>query len=402
MTADVNGNRRGNRARSLRTGWRAVGATVLCLCIQLCLPRRADAFIDWLDHLSGPGPFRGEEFSFQLLCIGDQPSSQQAVQTLLGAGSTRLVLNPAVAAAALTPTEQRAAAIQNIDIGPFLNLQLSSSLQSALFDALQGNKAASKTELLEAAGAIDRVYLHPPASSAQANAASVQAGVRTAWERAQQTLLEAAAPQARALPGIGLWSTCRDHPKLVHEDYRIDAGAFWNAQSVGRRHRRPVLTLNANYRFYTNGRHWPLPAPQRNPDYAGGNTIHLHVFEIQPSLPLTGRLDVLDVQSGVGMYWFTSSNERPGSFPTFTGVILEPVRFDLHVPGWVVDKADEAGHRYWRPFLAWSFHFGWVKFPGGFTPADFNATGDATHSIPSNEAVFETGIVFNVGRLLGL
>ena len=409
MMPHVTGRPAGAAARSMRARWRGGVATIVFLCVQLCMPRRADALLDWLDHLSGPGPFRGDEFSLQLLCIGNQPSPQQAVQTLMGAGITQLVSTSAQPAGA-SLTLQGASGLTPIDIGPFLNLSLSNDLTSAIVKSLQSDTPVSRTQLLQLASSINRAHPTQPVTRPQRNALSASAPADAAWQRARQTLLEAAAPKVRSLPGIGVWSTCHDHPGLVNEGYRLEGRDPWAPQSVGRRHRHPVLTLNGHYRFYTNGSYLFSRTASVNPDYAGGNTIHLHVFEIQPSLPLTGRLDLLDVQAGVGIYRFTSAQTRPGGFQPFSGVILEPVRFDVHVPAWLVDKlvndkvkdGDKAGRWYWRPLLAWSFHFGLVKFPDGFTPTDFNATGDAARSIPSNEAIFEKGLVLNVGRLFGL
>ncbi len=45
----------------------------LC-CLGLALARPADAWIiRWIDDLSGPGPFKGVEFEWQVVCLGDPP-----------------------------------------------------------------------------------------------------------------------------------------------------------------------------------------------------------------------------------------------------------------------------------------------------------------------------------------
>jgi hypothetical protein len=85
------------------------------------------------------------------------------------------------------------------------------------------------------------------------------------------------------------------------------------------------------------------------------------------------RLDVLDAGMGGGVYWFSS----PG-FKSFSGVILEPWRFDVHSPSSWSGKS-------WKDFRRWAalpvFRAGVVMFPGGFEAGDFEASGDQAHRI---------------------
>jgi hypothetical protein len=64
---------------------RLCAALVCCAVVQLAAPARADAWIDWLEHWSGPGPFIGWDIEARLACIvGPDGSSLQAIMTEVG------------------------------------------------------------------------------------------------------------------------------------------------------------------------------------------------------------------------------------------------------------------------------------------------------------------------------
>jgi hypothetical protein len=156
-----------------------------------------------------------------------------------------------------------------------------------------------------------------------------------------------------------------------------------------------VFSLNLNYRYYTTGPYL-FYGPSRRAEYAHGKTIQLQTIEVHPSFPLTkltGGLDILDAQVGIGWYSFTSSD-----FPKFGGLIVEPGRLDLHFPAQLLDNGPPP---LLRLLYSISFRVGLVMFPGGFSASAFNATGDAATDITGREVLFDRGVVVNVGRLLG-
>jgi hypothetical protein len=109
---------------------------------------------------------------------------------------------------------------------------------------------------------------------------------------------------------------------------------------------------------------------------------------------MSGRLDFLDGQAGVGLYQFSSDG-----FKSFGGLILEPIRFDLHSPGRLLDGKPSVVKRL---ILSISYSAGVMLFPGGFASSRFSAVGGLARDISGGEAIFEQGVVINVGRLFGL
>jgi len=122
--------------------------------------------------------------------------------------------------------------------------------------------------------------------------------------------------------------------------------------------------------------------------FAPGDRIAFTIVEPKFTWPLSGRFDFLEGQAGIGRYRMSADG-----FPQpLSGWIVEPVRFDLHLPASFAD-----GKPWWmRGLLAVSYSAGVVLFPGGF-PADAFKKGSP--QISGGEAIFEQGIVFNVGRL---
>jgi hypothetical protein len=102
------------------------------------------------------------------------------------------------------------------------------------------------------------------------------------------------------------------------------------------------------------------------------------------------------------VYWFTSTD-----FGKFAGLIVEPMRLDLHAPAsWIDGRVDDYGVR--RPVgpllrfvYALSLRGGFVMFPGGFSTTAFNATGADAKEIRGSELIPSFGVVMNVGRLFG-
>src|SRR5438132_6288459 len=50
---------------------RTLKAAICVVVFVLLVPARADAWWDWLDQLSGPGPFWGWDLQYRVICIED-------------------------------------------------------------------------------------------------------------------------------------------------------------------------------------------------------------------------------------------------------------------------------------------------------------------------------------------
>ena len=70
-----------------------------CVVVQLATPAPAQAWWEWLDQLSGPGPFTGWDFQWRVKCIPDtrvgaadlslaniESSGQRKLARIFGAG----------------------------------------------------------------------------------------------------------------------------------------------------------------------------------------------------------------------------------------------------------------------------------------------------------------------------
>ena len=187
---------------------------------------------------------------------------------------------------------------------------------------------------------------------------------------------------AERVQGSGgiLWASYADHPKN-------DALSKEFQSKVLHGDRRPSPSLVFNYRqMYAN---FHEKADDR---FAPGSKIVLTVGEVKFSWPLSGRFDFLDGQAGIGRYRMTSAAD---GFRTQTGWIVEPVRFDLHV----ASRFSDGKRWYTRLLYSVSYTAGVALFPAGFPENAFNSN-IPTPQISGGEAIFEQGIVINVGRWL--
>jgi hypothetical protein len=113
------------------------------------------------------------------------------------------------------------------------------------------------------------------------------------------------------------------------------------------------------------------------------------IVEPKITWPLSGSFDFLEGQAGVGAYRMSS-----GGSDTLWGLIVEPVRLDLHLPARLADRKGA----WLRVLSSFSYSAGLVVFPGGFDANAFNRAGP-TAPIAGSEAIFEQGIVINLGRI---
>lgn len=329
---------------------RAFKTSFLLLTVFLLIaPSPAQAWWGWLDELSGPGRFWGAEFDLRMVCLMQQ------------APWPAVIAEASVASAQLASVagEPNSLAAHKTAASKFNDIAL--SLPAAIGTPLRALQAADRMQTF-----LDTFNDLPEPT-------------KQALERTISSVRASAVPRVSKFPGSVAWSSCTDRsasddsPKIRHRD------------------RHEVLSIVMNYREYWNSdySHW---GHANNDTYAGGEIIHLRIIEPKLSWPMSGGLDVLDGQAGMGLYSF-SSKGLPG---TRVGLIVEPIRFDLHFPS---KLADAQRNFFARLPLALSFRTGVVLFPAGFAPDAFNAKDTAARRIPGGEALFEYGIVVNVGRL---
>ena len=317
-------------------------------------PTPAYAWFGWLDGLSGPGPFVGGEFDFKLVCFVDTPRWTDAVDATVAAR----------AFADARKKTLKSAALDGVKLDAFSPQTLTERIANA---PASGREA----EMLKIAGELT--------TEREAFSKAVGVGnngdVVDELDKAASLWRESTQPRVSVFPGSIAWASCLDNPKnstVSPVDPKTGKVNVYHGD------RRPAPALVINYRqLYTT-----------NTAFASGNQIVLRIVEPKFSWPLSGSFDFLDGQAGIGRYWFTSDG-----FATQTGWIVEPVRLDLHFP------ARFADNKPWFPraMLAFSYSAGVVMFPRGFQAGAFGA---GTSAYAGSEAIFEQGVVFNIGRLL--
>jgi hypothetical protein len=374
--------RRRRQARQRAASWPV--AAMLCALVQLGAPVPAEAWFGWLDHLSGPGPFKGAEFDFRLMCFVDVPHwteaarASQAAFTILDqrqvARGTWERSNPTLPANVTSDAAARSTAPivgqagRPVTIAELKELDIWASV---IVNPPDPGNAPSRERRMVLLGE----QLTQWAALIRALPDGNEAEVVSALERAASLWRGASQPRFSLMPSAVMEASCLDNPK----NSRVPADAVRHGD------RRPSPSFALNYRqLYAN---W-----DRSTDtpFAPGERITLRVVEPKFTWPLSGRFDFLDGQAGIGRYWFSSDG-----FDTLSGWIIEPVRFDLHFPARLSD-----GKPWWaRGLMAVSYSAGMVLFPGGFPAGAFDRDGRSPQ-ISGNEAIFVQGVVINVGRLL--
>jgi len=162
--------------------------------------------------------------------------------------------------------------------------------------------------------------------------------------------------------------------EVAKGDYGISTGVLYSA-CTGARSSAPI-TLGVSFRHLT----YTDPTGE----YAGGNEIGLTTLGIAAMWrPIDGaehpKLDFVDIGVAVNRYWFTSGGSRPGSFQQFSGLMIEPIRVELHWPSAVRNSKE-----WWWvsiPFVQLTA----VVFPAGFAPNAFgpNLVGPKAERIPA-------------------
>jgi hypothetical protein len=322
--------------RAARRRWYLTA--LVCLAMQLLAPRPAHAWWGWLDNLSGPGPWWGPEFDFRLVCFPGKTTVADAKRA-------------SIAAAALL---QRAQTVTAQDV----------AARSRTWDAIGESGKDNYEKMLKASDDLTTwpsTFRSPPSREAT-----------SALEKAARLWRLATQPRFPAGPGWVLDSNCSDSP--LNSPVRASA-VFHGDRKVS-----PSIVISYQ--------HLSTSQPPDSP-FAPDHTISLQAIEPRFTWPMSGHLDFVEGQSGIGRYWMTSD-----SFDSFSGWIFEPILVNVHVPAKIADK-----NAWMRVASAFSWKIGLVMFPGGFAANAFNRTGSSPQ-LSSREATVESGLVINLGRFI--
>jgi hypothetical protein len=341
---------------------RVLLALAVCLGFQLILPPPAQAWWGWWDQLSGP-KFWGVEIETRLVCLGGV--MKPSVNVLLESAGREASL-----AAELS---------KEVDLPTVVMTGVTELDQSV--KTLTPENLATAHELRDKA--IDLVKRVGPACSGREEKCTDESKRTLRLMRAALNRLERDLGDAVSLH--------RGEPQRF-----ASAGVALSACSFEKDEKRRA-SIDLTYRLlWSRG--------DTRSDFAGGNEVRLTTFtpgmSWRPLIGLAnGRADWVDLGAGAGIYWLTSDGARPGGFDTITGMILEPLRVDVHGPSKFASRREA-----WAKVLsAASFRLGWAIFPAGF---DANAFGMTTKPEQSErimgEWVHHWGVFFDPIRAIHL
>jgi hypothetical protein len=320
-------------------------AVAVCLGIQLILPAPAQAWWGWWDELSGAGPFQGLEIEARLACFGGATPHPARDGTL---AMIQRQFDYEMSVLRTDPKANPDLVRQLTNLNALLSAAVSNSVTVEQLDNVAKAAAALSRD-----GADQRLQI--------------------VLKNLERDLLESKG-------------------RLVTlKNQRGSAGVMFSACPIRRDNNRRV-SINATFRLLNS-------YGDRKGLYAGGNEIELAMFV--PALawrPLVdfSTIDVIDLSTGAGVYWFSSAAGVPGSFEPFRGVVLEPVRLDFHVPSKLV------GRGWFGAALAGaSYRRGWAIFPAGFAADAFGTTipPELARQIPG-EWVKTQAIFWDFGPLI--
>lgn len=300
---------------------RVVLAVAVCLGVQLIFPAPAQAWWGWWDQLSGAGPFRGWEIEARLVCFGEATS------------------HPAKDGTLALMQRQFDYATTEFRTNPSADRELVQSLTAlnALLDAAVSNSVT----------VADLSEIGTRASDLRTRSKGrVDQRVQDAFTDLERRLTES-----------------RGRLEIL-KNQRGSAGVVFSACSIGRDNNRRVSINTTARLLHSYG--------ERKDQYAGGNEIQLAMFV--PALawrPLADfrAFDIVDLSTGGGVYWFSSEAALPGSFESFRGFVLEPVRIDFHFPSSITKNG-----AFGALLAGLSYRRGWAIFPRGFAANAFGTT----------------------------
>ena len=324
-------------------------SVVLCLLALVLTPARADAWFEWLDYLSGPGPWYGYKMDLRLWCSG-APAPWKGL---------RESLDKAVAATLK---------LQNIP-------RSATAVDQNVLDQLPPDVASQWTHVLDELGRSNQVLRMADPKRFDAEISSLRGAVQFKPTVGQTT---------RVVP-LEVLRVAEGLHKAIDTFERgattiASTGIFLSACKNDR-----TRAVAVEVGFTT------LQASS-NPDYAGDHSIRMNNINVGLSyrFPLPPDRDIIDIGTNVGMYHFSSRG-----FKSFSGLIVEPVFIDFHGPTRLV----EAGGLKQLGAL-FTVRLSLVMFPGGFDGARFASVASKPARISGREATPSATVFFNLTPLL--
>ena len=350
-------------------------ALVLVGLAMLLFPRPASAgwIWAWFEELSGPR-FRGSPWNLRLICIEDSK-----------------------------PTSRNGAAVV------FASLDLTHDLladRTALSRTAQGDQRIAVPPVAD--DRFDRLQAALPGLVEQAFAI-LKLGARDGAEKAKELaegLHRFAAPRQTPLPERRRHEDetdeCRDIRTRAPETGAIDKALNQSILAVCDWRiylRREAITASGSVLLSLCAA--PGGGPRRvsidlnfrsmsDADESRDKTLSFSSLSPAVTFHLLDpaihkRWDVVDVGLAVGFFWVRSTDE---SLQPFSGVMVEPIRFDFHAPPMV----DESS--LWPLGIPY-FQYGLVWFPTGFAPKSFAAEGPFSGKYPP-EVIKAWSLYFNL------
>jgi hypothetical protein len=344
-------------------------ALVSGVLFSLVLPSSAHAWWGWIDELSGAGKFRGWEVEARLYCFGTSEGD-------------------------LAATFLRSAADHVTSAFEMLR---------SVTASLKPKDPTAVRTVLDGFATLERMTLEATTSRI---APEVADKTRRSAENLRKTVKELCSTTACTDDQAATMARVEARLNAAESEYRT-------AQTL--EEQRRMLTASAGVSFSACPMQKDLTRRgavgltyrrmdtygERKEEFAGGNTISLSTLTPMVSWrPLfqvaNGKYDYVDFATGGGFYWLSSDGARPGGFDSFSGVILEPIRVDLHAPA----LSSRTGFG-WGLLASASFRFGYAIFPAGFDPNAFGATRFPEQSERiRGEWVKYWGFYLDVGRLI--
>jgi len=330
-------------------------SVVLCALILALTPAPAQAWFEWLDYLSGPGPFYGYKIDVRVWCSG-APAPWKGLRESVDRAIVETLKN-----------------LDKPQIPP-RPPSVSAQWEGVLEKLSKSNQALTLTDPTRFEGEIKRLR----AVVVQFNQAAVQSGQAVVQSNQGRGGTEAA--------------LATDVLKLGEDLHRVIDTFERAAASIASTGIFVSLCKNDRMRAFAVELGFTTLQASSNPDYARDYSIRLNTITAAVSyrFPLSPDRDVIDIGASAGMYLFSSRG-----FDTFSGLIFEPVFVDLHGP----TKLVEAGGLKQLGGL-FTFRLSLVFFRGGFDGSQFASVPSKPRHISGLEATPSATVFFNLTPLL--
>jgi hypothetical protein len=347
-------------------------SVILCALLLIMTPKPALAWFGWIDSLSGPGHFLGEEYEFRVWCFG---------RASTGVTNLQADLNEAVRLTLMLRED------------PVPTSETSAQVKPKISEQAMKDAANAWTLFL---GELDRSNMGFPVQDPQKfkafrdSISKLTQSLSPQLVKPPDTAQTPRPDQSQGQSGLALalaLAAVRNAEQgnmFIDEIYKANIaessiGTFWTFCSSPDKRRRVALEFGATI--------WNADG---SPDFAHNYNIRL--ITLMPSLSFRvlrdPRHDFVDGGFSAGLYRFSS-----GGFNTFTGKVLEPY-LDLHGPtAWVNVGC-------YKELLALlTLRVGAIGFPGGFDTGPQFGAATTTH-ISGNHWTPTLTLFYNVPPLV--